>query len=270
MDLPEGIEISESALIQIYLVVFISFLFGVSFIIFCVYYLRRIFTQQLQVKQLESEHRKNLLQASLQAQEKERARLASDLHDDVGASLATIKLYASHLHANSTDSFSQNPAQKITELIDQTVVNIRQLSQNLLPVHLEKFGLLKTIEEKCQQINESNQGIQAMLDYEPNLPLSNEQSLHLYRIIQELLNNTLKHAAASQIHLSIKKQADRLQLIYKDNGKGFDTSIIDAFPIEQTSLGMKTIASRAELLNANMSYQSAPQQGLSVKIDFSI
>lgn len=270
MDQPLPIDIVNGNLIELYLAVLFTFIIGIAIITFCIFYLRKLFNQKLEMQRLESEHRKNLLQASLQAQEKERARLASDLHDDVGASLAMIKLYATHLKENTNESITQVPSQKIADLIDQTVINIRQLSQNLLPIHLEQFGFVKAIEEKCREVNDSNQGIQARFRGDKSIQLPAEKSLHLYRIVQELLNNTLKHAEATKISLAFELESGQVNFTYQDNGKGFLLPEIEKMPIEKKSLGLKTIASRVELLNATITYQSAHRQGLLVKIKFTI
>lgn len=268
MDFPEALEVTEEAFIPLYLAIVVTFVLGIGFIIFCVVYLRRLFSQKLELQRLQSEHRKNLLEASLQAQEVERTRIAQDLHDDVGALLSTIKLYTSHIEENEKEEMAKSLPKKVNTLVDQTVMNLRQISQNLMPSNLVQFGLESAINEICRQINEAEHGIKVDFTYTMSSTLPADHSLHLYRIVQELLNNALKHSKAEQIVLFLKEESGQIIFDYHDNGVGIDLSLVNAVSIDKSSLGMKTIASRVEMLNAQIDYQSAPKQGLSVKIAF--
>lgn len=270
MDFPQSLEMTDETLIPLYLAIVVTFTLGIGFIIFCVVYLRRLFSQKLELQRLESEHRKNLLEASLQVQENERIRIAQDLHDDIGALLSTIKLYTSHIEETFHGQGTNELPQKVNSLVDQTVVNLRQISQNLMPSNLIKFGLESAAEEICQQINEANQAVKVHFSSTLTSSLSEDQSLHLYRIIQELLNNALKHARAKKITIQIQNDEQVVQFLYQDDGIGFDINQVEHVGINKNSLGIKTIASRVEMLNAKINYQSAPNQGLSVKITFSI
>jgi signal transduction histidine kinase len=247
----------------------VMFLLVLTIIIFVVMYQKRFFAQKLHIKQIENEHGRELLSASIQIQEQERQRIASDLHDDVGAILSTTKLYLSHLVEGEQES--NDIAKKVENLVDNAIHNLRGISRNISPHNLEKFGLNSAIEDICLQINAAHK---LKISFESNLDkrLVLEIELNIYRIVQELLNNTIKHSGASEASISIdfSEENEHLTLKYKDNGKGIEKHLFEKNNIKNMGLGLKNITSRVELLKANIHYIFEQNHGFNVIISLKL
>lgn len=247
MDTPQTIEVSPELITQLYLVIAITFLLGVTVIFFCIFYLRRLYAKEFEIQRIKSEQRQLLLQANLETEEKERARIAGDLHDEVGANLSTIKLYVTHLEENPDPSSLSN-LPKVTKMIDETIQSVRHISHNLTPANLHQFGLISAVENLCEKVNDSGE-IAVKYECSDNFSCRKGHELHIYRIIHELLNNTLKHAEASEIIIRLSAQSGKLAMEYQDNGIGIQVSKEAA----TVGLGLQNIQSRAAIIGAQLS-----------------
>jgi signal transduction histidine kinase len=177
----------------------------------------------------------------LEHTEAERGRIARDLHDGVSHELLMLKrnLEGDHTNAN--------------QKIDLILNDIRQISRNLQPVMLENIGLQLSLESLCEQYMEQHQLFIAH-DIEYNSSLAPNAELHVFRIVQEALTNTIKYAAAQAANVVVKSQASGFVLIVEDNGKGFD---VDATLKSGQSFGLNSILQRGKLLGAQASIQSS-------------
>ncbi len=202
------------------------------------------------------------LKIALDAQEQERRNIAQDLHDEVGSRLATLKLYVSSL----TNHLKKSPAsdklkQEVFDIIHISLVDIRRLLRELSPRTLEQYGYVAAVEELVGKINATDQ---VSVTFEcrklvANLPKNIETGL--YRITQELLNNTLKHADASEIVISVIPSGKVISFFYSDNGKGFD------FAAAKKGLGIGNVRSRVSVLEGQMEWFTKPGEGLEVTIE---
>lgn len=238
-------------------------LLAVVIILFVILHQKRKLIHQITLQRLENEYHKQSLASNIQAQENERRRIAKDLHDEVGAVLSTSKLYITYL---AEESSSTELAHKVEELLDVASQNLRSIAHNMTPQNLEKFGLVHTLNRMSEQISASNT-IQARVytDFEERLVF--DQELCLYRIASELINNTIKHAQASEITISLCRQDQQVTFTYQDNGRGMD---LENTPVEQQGgHGLQNLTSRAELLNTSIVYDSKPQQGFKASLCFS-
>lgn len=260
MDSPQTIEISTKLLPQLYLVIAFTFLIGLTVIFFCVFYIRRLYRKEFEIQQIKNEHKQSLLQANLESQEKERARIASELHDDIGANLSTVKLYISHLEEQETQPGSAN-FPKVRNMIEETIKSVRHISHNLSPENLHQFGLISAIRRLCENVEDAS-NINVNFSSTERITMEKTYELHFYRIVQELINNTQKHANASTINLSLLKKGKQLTLEYKDNGKGIKTSNEKNTPF---GLGMKNIQSRSEIIGANIEFPDTTK-GFHIKL----
>lgn len=241
--------------------ILLMFLLAMALVLFFVYYQRRLFKQQTELEKQKLEEQKKLLQAEIAAQENERARIARDLHDEVGAQLSAIKLHVTAAQMGSSDSSERNTL--VASMLDEAVQKLRSIAQNLLPQNLEKFGLISAIEYHCRQLE--NTGVfEIQFQHHLNQRLQLEKELLLYRIVQELLNNTVKHSRASLVVLSLENQPGGIQLSYRDNGIGFNPAEIG----NSTGLGLSTLNSRVQLLKGEMVYEALPGKGVHVTVTF--
>lgn len=195
------------------------------------------------------------IRAEITTLENERKRIASDLHDDVGPMLSAIKL-----QINNIDDDPENNelmVQKSTAQIDDIIKRMKDISGNLLPNTLVRYGLNRAVTEYIEKMGEHN-SLAISFSAGGDFKLQPDQELNVYRIIQEITHNTLKHAGATRLDISLKKERQKLALRTADNGKGFD---IDAQMTRNAGLGLLNLRSRAEMLGAKLSWTSGRGNG---------
>jgi two-component system, NarL family, sensor kinase len=235
----------------------IMLLLAFCIVLFVIYYQKRLIKEELKHQRLEAEYKQKMLQAALESQERERSRLASDLHDSVGAMLSTIKLT---LHP-VVKAGNGEPLDHTKQLLDETIETVRRISRDLLPTSLEKFGLTYAIKEMCERINLS--GVIEVRVTETGMPvdMDKKREVLVYRIAQELVSNAMRHSQASalKVHMS---WSNHLLLTIRDNGQGFDyASLKDPGANRKAGLGLYNIETRVSLLGASLEYEAAQPRG---------
>jgi PAS domain S-box-containing protein len=203
---------------------------------------------------------RKILSAVIKAEENERERISKDLHDGLGPLLSTVKLYV-----NELESGDMNPEEKVAllkqtnELINESISGVRAISNNLSPHLIMDFGLAKAVESFCKKVNLVQK---IRISFENSIGARRfEQTVEivLYRVITELINNTLKHAQASKIDIYLEVIDDILQMTYLDDGIGFDKEKV--LGQDAVGMGMKNIVSRLESINGNLRIHSRPGAG---------
>lgn len=237
--------------------------FSLVVILFVVFYQRKMVRQRERMNQLEVEHQKDLLSSTIHAQENERKRIAVDLHDGIGGLLSAAKLYINQLRPEMVDTDYRVIKEEANALLDETIGNIRTIHHDLQPASLENLGLISAVEGLCKRFCDF---LTIELYYQQELRFNNTKEVTLFRIIQELLNNTLKHSEAQKVAISFVFNTKELVINYQDNGKGFDLSEIKAQKKQESGLGLKSIESRIGAINGQLEYQTAVGKGVKVKI----
>ncbi|TPE44392.1 sensor histidine kinase [Pontibacter mangrovi] len=246
----------------------IMLLLAVGIIVFVVLYQRRMLQHQEHLRQLQATKQQQLLQATFHAQEEERRRVARDLHDEVGAMLALIRLNLYQM-MNSTacdDEGLHTSVQNMKQQLDDVLVSVRRISHDLMPVVLEKMGLGQAIEALRRNLTATGQLEMELRCNDKNKRLLPQHELVLYRMVQELLNNTLKHAKATKVTIDLHFGEKDIELLYKDNGVGFKLEKIVQEQQEKEGLGIMSLQSRAALLDGDIQITSAPGAGTAVAI----
>ncbi|GAB5522227.1 MAG: hypothetical protein Roseis2KO_00990 [Roseivirga sp.] len=257
-------ETSEITLLEIILIGMLGmFLLGFAVVAFFIVYQRRLLKQQEANQQIKEDYQKNLLRASIDSQEKERQRIAEALHDEVGALITTSKLHIGQIKPDTPEAKLQERLSSATEILTETLQSVRQISLNLKPPVLEALGLVAAIRSLIQKINNSGQ-VEITCHGPDELMIPAEESLGCYRIVQELLQNGLKHAGATEIELSIQQIGRSIQIDYQDNGIGFDFAKMAS---SDQGLGLRNIESRLNLLNGTISPQPRTGGGTHLKIE---
>jgi signal transduction histidine kinase len=146
-------------------------------------------------------------------------------------------------------------------LIDSTIDNVRRISNDLLPQGLEEFGLSYAIEGLCEKTMEFSE-IDIHLKTDNLESIDAKKSLIIYRLIQELLNNAIKHSEATIIHLTLRNNDNELNIEYIDNGKGFDFA--EAY--QKRSLGLKNIETRTKMIKGTTKFETQPNEGLKLQV----
>jgi len=198
---------------------------------------------------------KSKILAEVTTLEKERSRIASDLHDELGPVLSSIKLKVNCMDIETAEDKEQ--LEKINVNIDDIIQRMREISNDLMPSTLTRKGLAAAVHEFIGKVTKSN-GLQIVFKHENVLQLPPEKSIHIYRIIQEMIHNTIKHAQASQLHISLEKKNNKLFLRTKDDGTGFNYSKIMQ---EASGLGLRNLLTRTEILNGEMYIDSSKEKG---------
>jgi PAS domain S-box-containing protein len=216
-------------------------------------------------KQME----RNILSAVIKAEEQERERISRDIHDGLGPLLSTIKLYVNELESGDLEHQEKTEMLKQTnELINEAISGTRAISNNLSPHLIMDFGLVKAVESFCKKVNLAQK---TRINFESSLgPDRFDQTIEivLYRVITELINNTLKHASATKIEIYLELIDQVLQLTYLDDGIGFDKDIV--MSAETAGMGMKNIISRLRSINGNYRIHSRPGAGFLIVVEINL
>jgi len=222
--------------------------------------------QQQKINELETEKKLAATEAVLKGEEKERTRLARDLHDGLGGMLSGIKYSFQNMKGNLVMSPEHHRSfERGLDMLDTCIKEMRRVAHNLMPEALVKFGLDTALKDFCNDINQS--GV-LKLNYQSigleNASIEQTKGITIYRIVQELINNTIKHAGANTAIVQVTKNNNQITVTVEDNGKGFDTSILRI----PTGIGWNNILSRVEFLKGKLDIQSAAGEGTSVQIEF--
>ena len=198
---------------------------------------------------------KDRIHAEIQIQENERKRIASDLHDSLGPLLSAVKLNISSIEVTHPDD--QRVIQKTSRYLDEIIGSMRQISYNLLPNTLERKGLIEAVREFIAQVsNQQSLQIKLFVVKEGIVPKNKE--IHIFRMIQEIIHNTIKHANAKSLQIGISSENKHIMILTKDDGQGFDLAKVKS---ESGGLGLKSLESRCEILNGILSLESEPGKG---------
>lgn len=207
-----------------------------------------------------------LIHAEIETLEKERKRIAEDLHDDLGPLLSTVKIRLNSMELeNSEDKYILKQS---SQILDEAVKELRNISHNLMPSSLHNNGLEHAVNDVVKKLEEAKST--KVVFNPPSIPLAldKQREVTLYRIIQEALNNALKHSGAEKIEITLQKEGRFAKLQVQDNGKGFD--YLSRLKEGKNGLGLKNIASRVNLLKGKYQYQSAIGKGTRLIIEFPV
>lgn len=236
---------------------------AVGIILFVTRYQQRLLQQQARTRELEAGLQRRVLEAVLQTQEEERRRIARDLHDDVGTTLSALKMQVYALTHGSGMSG------ELTGVLDDVIQRVRTISSQLLPATLEKFGLAMALPALVQQLNALAPNTELAFEnrlgsHEKSARLLNPAGeLMLYRIVQELVGNALKHAEARHVWVRLGYASQHLELEVEDDGRGFDYAAARLRPASDQpgGLGLLSMESRVGVLHGDVKVVSAMGQG---------
>jgi signal transduction histidine kinase len=196
------------------------------------------------------------------SQEAERKRIAAELHDNLGQHLVVIKNLALMFLQQRADG-DPRPIEDISATASQAISEVREISQNLRPYQLDRIGLTKAIEALLKKA-ESASGIRFVADIEDlREALPKESEINFYRIVQECVNNILKHSQATEATVTIRRLGNRLRMTIRDNGKGFTPGAVG----DAHGFGLQGIAERAQLLGGQAGVHSSPGHGATATLE---
>lgn len=253
--------VEQQANFQIYLIIAVAIVammvMAGAIILFVVFYQKKMIQEQLKRQVLEADYQQKMMRTELESQESERRRLAADLHDSIGGMLSTIRVGLITLGRSMAEPES---IKETKSMLDDTITSVRRISHDLMPATLEKFGFLHAIKELCERF-QATARITIDFEEEGEIPeLETQRGLMVFRIVQELLNNAVKHARATLIKVSVHV-ADEMIITVEDNGIGFDADAQKADKQTGRGLGLFNMENRARLLGGTLTFKTAQQKG---------
>lgn len=226
----------------------------------------------IQEKELETQKNLTLLKeqeistinAMVEGQEKERKRVAEDLHDNLGSVIATLKLHFDNLRINREKKKVDQETlfEKTENLIDEAYKKVRSIAHAKNAGVIANDGLLVALKLMAEKISSANSIQIDVIDYGLEKPIENSLEISLFRIIQELTTNIIKHAQADHATINITQDEDEITILIEDNGVGFDSSIIDL----KKGMGLHSIQTRVEHLEGNLTIDSTRTKGTTIII----
>ena len=250
---------------------------GLAMLLALVYFIIRFYTTRIRtekiitlqekeirmrkIKTLEDDVKMKGMQSMIAGQEMERERIAQDLHDSLGGLLSTVKLQFDSVQARNADIKNLVEYQNANKLLDSAVEEVRSISRNLQPGALAELGLVPALKDLINNFDGDHYPEVDLQVYDVPKKINNIVALSIFRVIQELLYNSVKHAKASEVLIQINKENDELVIQFEDDGIGFDMD-----NLKHKGMGLENMKSRINFLKGTISFDSKEGEGLSVLI----
>jgi signal transduction histidine kinase len=252
--------IDNKLLINSWIAVLISLLMFIASI-----YIRQIFNLQGKINKMRKENEAKVLSAIIKTEERERQKFAKELHDGLGPILSSIKMAISAINKSNVGNENEQIINKTENAVDNAIISIKEISNNLSPHILERYGLEKAIKTFTDTII-TKEDLDIILSFNLSGKRYNYNiEVILYRIIGELITNTLKYASASKVEISLFHYERKLELFYSDNGIGFDMKNNNS-----KGMGLSNINSRVKSLDGEIEMHSKHKYGFFLKITLPI
>lgn len=235
-------------------------LLAMGIVFFFILYQRRVFKHQMEIEEMNRKKQEELIQASIQGEEEERSRIAAELHDDVGATLSSIRLF---LHkANNNAALLQESR----ELLDDSIQKVRNISHKLQPDVLYRLGLQTSLQSYTETLSKAgalrvNYAVYNNLE---RMPESVE--LSIYRIVQELVNNIIKHAQATYVNIDNIVVNDMFVLTMAHDGRGMTNDMFEELTYKKGAIGLKNIVNRLKSIDGQIDFSLDADSTYKVRI----
>jgi len=232
-------------------------------------YKQKQLLQQQQINELETEKKLLATEAILKGEEQERSRLAKDLHDGLGGMLSGIKYSFNAMKGNLILTPETARAfERSMDMLDSSIKEMRRVAHNMMPEALVKFGLDTALKDFCNDMNQTGAlqlSYQSIGLQEPE-NIDQTVAITIYRIVQELVNNSIKHAAAKKVLVQLSKEGNKLMVTVEDDGTGFDAATLQ----HSKGMGWSNIQNRVEFLKAQIDVDAKIGTGTSVNIEINL
>lgn len=212
------------------------------------------------IRELQDKLELDTMHSMLSGQEGERQRIAQDLHDSVGGLLAAAKISVENLAAHNAALAKSPEIGKVRTLLNETASEIRSIARNMQPSALSEFGLVQALRDVVNRVRGEGMPNVVFEHFGDCSDLDHTTALNAYRIVQELLQNSLKHANASEILVQVTRTPGQLALLVEDDGQGFDPNTV------QHGMGTGNVAHRIQFLKGEQNVQAAPGGGASILV----
>ena len=250
----------KGAVVNSWMGVFISVLFLIGIL-----FIRKIFHLQIKLDQLREENEVRILSSVIRAEEKARQTFARELHDGLGPVLSSLKMTMTAVDADALSPVNQKIIQRSCMVADEAVTSLKEIAENLSPHLLGNYGLKMAVTSFAQQIVEGN-GVHTEIRWKATtVRYAYFVEINLYRIICELMNNSVQHGSPKKIWLAFFEEEKLLRILYRDDGCGFNRA---SFPKanDHSNTGMDHIQSRVKSLSGDCLYRSEPGKGFKIEM----
>lgn len=238
------------------------FAFVTLFIIyFVVLYRNRQLKNEQEQEELHANFRQELLKTQLEVQEQTLNYISSEIHDNITQVLSFVKLTLGSI-ATGIEEEKKGKMMEARELVAQSITDLRDLSKSLSFEHIASQGLIRTIEKEVERIDKSGLLKISLEQQGSSYPLGEQRELVLFRIFQEALNNTLKHAGAEHLKIMLQYNTDLFILSLEDDGSGFSTERLE----NKSGSGLRNIENRAALIGGTATIDGSPGKGCNIKV----
>lgn len=224
-------------------------------------FIKRIFNIQKQIEELRKQNESRILSAILKTEEKERQSFSKELHDGLGPLLSSVKMAVSAVERDKT--YNEGLITNAGKLIDESITTLKEVSNKLSPHLLKNFGLHKAIKSFINKLNVAETPVVHFNSNVETIRFSFNVEVVLYRVVCELISNTLSHAEANNVYIDLLQEENLLLLKYVDDGVGFDKKQLEE---EITGLGYPNIRSRIKSLNGSFDFFTKPGDGIKVTV----
>lgn len=214
-------------------------------------------------KQRQVRHKTDLLKTRLEEQEQSMTLISEEIHDNVGQVLGLARMYIHNLSRQVTTPEGEALSGKINDLMTKAITDLRHISHSLNSDLLEKVGLAESMEREVYYLHETSDINSDFHKAGEVFLLNREQNLLVFRIVQETLQNIVKHAGATRVSLGLEYTTEAMVITIEDNGKGFDTEEAE----NSHSLGFRNMKNRAKLLKAQLDITSEAGKGSLLKLN---
>ncbi|TDN39147.1 sensor histidine kinase [Hymenobacter sp. UV11] len=256
---PEDVEFIH----LLYIGILTMLVLAIAVVVFVVVHQRNAHALQVQLRQQELDYQASMVQAMVGSQESERERIARDLHDEIGASLSAARLFVNQIQYEVQSPHLADMSRQASQILGDTLQSVRHIVQNISPTLLEKFGFCRAVAVQAERLIATGLHVELEVD-EAVEYLSATAQLALYRIVQELLVNSSKHARARRLVLHLRVNAAALTLTATDDGCGFTPNLTNT--AAATGMGLAGMQARAQLLGGQLTITSSPGCGTCVTL----
>lgn len=219
-------------------------------------------SRQKKIQLMQQEQAMNHLKDLVTGEEQERIRIARELHDGIGGMMAAINMNLSAVHKRQKDRHQLNDLEPIMQMVDAATDEVRKTAHNLMPDIMTRYELGKAVQLYCDQMSAGGAIKIALSILGQPSPLPKAVELVIYRMVQELVQNIVKHAEASEAMVELEQYPDRINIIVEDNGKGFDPHRMNG------GYGLQNLQHRIQSLQGDIYIESAPGMGTTINIAF--
>ncbi|MEP3207946.1 MAG: sensor histidine kinase [Maribacter sp.] len=223
--------------------------------------------KEAEMNLLKQEQQNKIFSAMIEGQEKERKRLAIDLHDGLGGRLSGISMNLSKLDKDEPKQYPKKQLQKVMKDLNDSLTELRSIARNMMPETLVKFGLQAALKDYCSSMTGSNTKVTLQF-YGTDKGININQQVTMYRVIQELINNAIKHAKATEVLVQFMREGNQVDITVEDNGVGFNQN--ESLQKKGSGMGLSNLQTRVAYLKGNIDFESEKNEGTTVNVHINI